>query len=75
MTAAKASEVRILASDVLVVAKPGGFNDWAAYIGGVMGRNHDDEWKAVEEYGNKLPEHIARAIFQSSPWRDLDYRT
>ncbi len=74
MTAPIASQVKILASDVLVVAKAGGNSDWAAYIGGVMGRNHDDEWKAVEEYGNKLPEHIARAIFQYSPWRELEYR-
>jgi len=64
----------ILASDVLVVAKPGAAGDWAAYIGGVMGRDHDDEWQAVEEYGAKLPEHIARCIFPNRPWRDLLYR-
>jgi len=69
-----ASQVMILASDVLVVAKAGCNSDWAAYIGGVMGRNHEDEWKAVEEYGNKLPEHIARAIFHLRPWCHLQYR-
>ena len=74
MTAPMSSEVRILASDVLVVAKAGGNSDWAAYIGGVMGRNHEAEWKAVEEYGNKLPEKIAMAIFPHSPWKELDYR-
>lgn len=74
MNAAKSSEVRILASDVLVVAKPGCHGDWAAYIGGVMGRNHDDEWLAVENYGKKLSEHIARCIFPGRPWSELYYR-
>jgi len=74
VTAPIASQVKILASDVIVVAKAGGAGDWAAYIGGVMGRNHNDEWQAVEAYGNKLPEHIARAIFPGRPWRDLLYR-
>jgi len=74
VTAPIASQVKILASDVIAVAKAGCNSDWAAYIGGVMGRNHADEWSAVEMYGNKLPEHIARAIFQNRPWNHLQYR-
>jgi len=74
MSDSRPQELRILASDVLVVVKKGTVNDWAAYIGGVLGRNHDEEWEAVAKYGNKLPEHIARAIFPGIPWSKLDYR-
>ena len=67
--------VRILASDVIAVAKRGGNRDWAAYIGGVAGQNMDTEWPDVAEQGTKLPESIARAIFHGEPWKGLQYRT
>jgi hypothetical protein len=56
--------VRIaLARQILVVATPGQADDWAAYIGVVPGKNHDDEEASVIETGSKLRECIATAMF------------
>ena len=36
---------------------------WCAYIKNVPGINHQQEAASVLQHGNKLPEHIAKAIF------------
>lgn len=63
---------KVLAVDVIVVAKEGGNHDWAAYIGSVPGFNHDKEWKTVRETGAKLPESVARVLFPA--FADLRWR-
>jgi hypothetical protein len=67
-------EVVPLDSKVLVVAAEGFVTDWAAYIGAVAGEDHDREWLDVLFHGNKLPERVAKAIFQGEPWKYLDWR-
>lgn len=52
-----------LASNVLAVANTRIEGGWSAYCGAVPGVRHSFEWQAVLREGDKLPEHIARAIF------------
>lgn len=56
---------RALSQKVLAVAVKGNINDWAAYIDAVPGQTHSKEGDAVMEKGEKLPKHIAVAIFPS----------
>lgn len=51
-----------LDSKVLAVAT-NRVDGWCAYIGAVPGWNHQEEAHEVLDYGEKLPEHIAIAIF------------
>jgi predicted amidohydrolase len=55
--------IRALSSQVLVVAQTRIICQWAAYIDAVPGLRHDREWEAVLNYGNKLEEVVARALF------------
>lgn len=52
-----------LARTVIAVATTRIEGTWAAYIASVPGVKHDHEWRRVLEYGDKLPEDIAKAIF------------
>jgi hypothetical protein len=59
---------RALARNVLVVAcimhsQDGEPREWAAYCDAVPGDNHEEEQGAVADHGQKLVEHLARAIF------------
>ena len=54
---------RALASRVLVVAQTRVVCQWAAYCDAVPGMNHRNEWQAVLDYGAKLDEAVARALF------------
>ena len=36
---------------------------WQALIKDVPGESHEREIESVKDYGNKLPEHVARAFF------------
>lgn len=36
---------------------------WCAYIRAVPGHNHEREAESVKDWGNKLPENIARVLF------------
>ncbi len=62
----------ILGKNVIAVAKEGGNNDWAAYIGAVPGINHEAEIEHVMRHGDKLPEDVARVLFPE--FRDLTWR-
>lgn len=53
----------VLDRRVIVVARKGACNDWAAYIGAVPGENHDKEWREVRDHGSKIPEDVARVLF------------
>ena len=44
---------------------------WCACIKNVPGINHRNEAASVLEHGNKLPEHIAKAIF--GDWDGMPY--
>ena len=56
--------VRIaMARDVLVVAVPGQIGDWAAYIGAVPGKNHDNEEEEVARTGAKMRKLFAVTMF------------
>lgn len=64
-----------LDSKVLVVAvahEP--IDDWSAYIGGVAGKNHEQEFKQVKAEGSKLRYDLAKILFPSFAkkyrWRD-----
>lgn len=48
---------------VLVVAVPGEVGDWAAYIGAVPGKRHEDEVDAVAHAGTKLSLSMAKLLF------------
>ena len=52
-----------LARCVLVYAHTRIEGAWCAYIDSVPGENHDNEWQAVRDNGDKLSEKIALAIF------------
>ncbi len=73
-------KVRVLGSKVLCVASISNYEefdgqqqrDWAAYIGAVIGWNHDEEWEEVADLGDKLTEEIAIAIWPSL--KDIPYR-
>lgn len=52
-----------LGRQILAVAKPGQIGDWAAYIGVVPGKNHDDEEQSVVEQGSKLRLSVAKVLF------------
>ena len=62
-------ESRLLAKDVMAVAKQGVVGDWAAYIGAA-----DSETNAMQiaSLGEKLPRTVAEAIFPS--WKSLEWR-
>lgn len=62
---------RSMASKCIAVATITKGVDWAAYIDGVPGKRHDDEWPEVAKTGAKLPEDVARLIF---PGIELPYR-
>ncbi len=51
-----------LAMHVIVVAHERE-DGWCAYIDAVPGQNHQNEAQRVLDYGEKLPEHIAIAMF------------
>jgi len=60
-----------LATDVLLVKAETKGIDWAAYIGAVPGKCHEDEYMLVIEHGNKVSETLARLYFHSDlPWRN-----
>lgn len=63
-----------LDSRVIAVAVEGEVGDWAAYIGAVAGKNHEEEWKLVAERGTKLPRKVAEVLFpdfaEKFVWRD-----
>ena len=67
-----------LATNVIAVAsinhtEKGDLFDWAAYIGAVLGMNHEYEYKEVAKHGAKLSPIIAVAMF---PDMDIKkYRT
>jgi hypothetical protein len=65
-------KVQRLAPRVLVVGKTRIEGAWNAYIDSVPGMNHDKEWRVVLEYGHKLPEEVAKAIFPHD-FNDLPY--
>lgn len=52
-----------LASRVLAVAQTRIEGAWSAYIDAVPGMDHEQECQYVLDYGTKLDERIARAIF------------
>lgn len=52
-----------LANDVIVVAVEGAIGDWAAYIGAVVGDNHEHEWMKVRDHGSKLRREVAEVLF------------
>ena len=56
-------DIRSLAYKVVVVARTRIEGKWSAYIDAVPGKNHDNEAGAVLQYGTKLGESVARAIF------------
>jgi predicted amidohydrolase len=56
-------QVRALASTVLVVARTRVECAWAAYIMGVPGHSHEDEWGEVLSCGDKLPQEVAVVLF------------
>jgi len=62
----------ILGSHVIAVAKEGAVGDWAAYIDAVSGYNQADDINRVMEYGDKLPEDVARVLFPG--FSDLKWR-
>lgn len=50
---------------VLVIASvnKGKNPEWAAYIGAVEGKNHEEEWEYVSKHGTKLSKPIAELLF------------
>lgn len=54
----RALDMRVLA--VAVKRVPG---EWCAYIKAVPGNNHEQEIEVVKNYGSKLSEKIALAMF------------
>lgn len=63
---------KALDSRVIVVAVEGYAGDWAAYIGAVAGKDHEEEWKEVEKQGSKLRRELAEFLFPE--FKDLKYR-
>jgi len=63
-------DVRIITRNILVVATRtvGG---WKAYIGIVEGRDHSKEWKTVLEFGDTVPESLARFLYPE--FKDAPY--
>ena len=57
---------------VLVVAVEGYAHDWAAYIGAVEGKNHNEEVEEVARHGSKLSRELAEFLFPQ--FKDLQYR-
>lgn len=55
---------RKLHHKVMVVAKVGYNNDWAAYIGPVPGKDSETEFHEVADNGDKLSEEIASVLFK-----------
>lgn len=52
-----------LACRVLVVATSRIEGTWSAYCDAVHGESHDHEQQGVLDHGDKLGEHVARAMF------------
>ncbi len=69
---AKRNQYRALDVRVIAVATEGYAEDWAAYIGAVEGKNHQQEWQEVKDTGTKLPKAIAEVLFPE--FKDLNYR-
>ena len=59
----KAFEMVVLDEHVLAVAQEGAIGDWSAYIGVVIGRNHEDEAIEVLRRGSKLSKKLAEILF------------
>lgn len=55
--------IRALSSRVLVIAKTRVECAWTAYCDAVPGMRHEDETQQVLDYGAKLDEDVARALF------------
>lgn len=69
----------ILSREVLVIATttlpPSGPRDsgyWKAFIGVVPGKDHEQEWPHVLDYGDTLAEPIARALFPEFAHMEYD---
>ena len=60
-----------LAKTVLVVAVTRIEGSWCAFCDSVLGIYHNTEKYAVVKHGDKLPEHIARAMFPG--FEDIPY--
>lgn len=54
---------RALSSRVLVVATTRVECAWCAFCDAVPGQDHRNEWQSVLDYGVKLDEQVARALF------------
>lgn len=54
---------KALCKDVIAVAVEGNHGDWAAYIGSVPGKKHEDEWERVKTHGCKLKKNVAEVMF------------
>lgn len=63
-------DVRIITRNILVVATRtvGG---WKAYIGIVEGKNHNDEWRSVLDFGDTVQESLARFLYPE--FKDAPY--
>ena len=49
---------------VLAVAAKVGTNEWRAYIGGVEGKDYDDEAAGVVANGSEIPYEMAEIFFK-----------
>jgi hypothetical protein len=61
-----------LATNVIAVAIEGYAGDWAAYIGAVSGKHHEEEVEEVLNHGAKLSKEIAEILFPE--FKRLKYR-
>ena len=57
------TQYRALSSTVIAMATTRIEGTWRAYIDGVPGHDHGDEWQAVLAHGAALDEHIAAVVF------------
>ena len=62
-----------LASKVIAAATTREEGAWCAYCNAVPGIKHVEEWQDVLDYGDKLSEEIASAIFPSFAKMQLPY--
>jgi hypothetical protein len=58
------TEYRKLHHKVMVVAKVGFNNDWAAYCANVPGISSEHEWQEVAANGDKVSREIAEVMFK-----------
>ena len=64
---------RALDTHVLAVVREGAIGDWAAYIGAVDGKRHEDSVEKVASNGTKLPKALAEMLFpefKRMVWRE-----